>query len=677
MAFEIRAHFYAGLSRVRLDMTVKNPKPAFHRKGAWDLGDPNAIVFKDLSFSVIPKKREPLQGCYVTEKGQAAQKTRGGITVFQASSGGGHWNSTTHVNAGNQVPLAFSGFKVFEDGKMLAHGGRAEPLGAVFTDPLWLSVYCEHFWQNFPTALDLDALGFHIRLFPRYHGDAFELQPGEQKTHTIHLALGQKSLTPLEGCTAPLVPVLSCRDLAERLTNPRPSFTSHQRYEHLIGQVIEGPHSFSAKNETVDEFGWRNFGDVWADHESAYSDTPLVSHYNNQYDLIKGLVIQFMRTGDARWFHLARNMGSHVEDIDIYHTDEDKPQYNRGMFWHTDHHLDAATSTHRTVSSFHQPLKPAGCFGGGPAPDHNYATGLLYLYWLTGETRYKKSVLELAANIIDCFNAPNSFSEMAFNLVKAGIKRIRTGKNKPNPQGEVLRFNGPSRVSGNSLNTLIDAYLLTCERRYLSHAEQVIQTCVSPEDNFEHLALHETETRWMYTVFLLALGRYLDVKYQFGQTDAHFLYSQAVLLRYAAWMAENERPYLDQPEKLEYPTETWAAQDLRKADIFAYAACHAQGLQRQLFIEKSRFFLDDSLLQLSSFESCHFTRPVAILMTNGMPSLELSAGRLSKDMSAVPCPKNGPGPSMHRGKSNFLRNLSGFSLGKEIRWIRVFINSKS
>src|SRR5436853_4454991 len=48
--------------------------------------------------------------------------------------------------------------------------------------------------------------------------------------------------------------------------------------------------------EVIDEYGWRNYGDVWADHEEAYYDgpRPIISHYNNQYDLLHSFLIQFL-----------------------------------------------------------------------------------------------------------------------------------------------------------------------------------------------------------------------------------------------------------------------------------------------------------------------------------------------------------------------------------------------
>ena len=669
--FDVRIHFFAGLSRVRVDLSIKNPYAAIRRGGGWDLGDPHSIYFKDISFYTIPETKTHLSGCYTVDLMKSVIPCRKETVVFQSSSGGKAWRSGNHKNSKNQIPLKFCGFKVFEEGNTVKSGERAEAIGAVKVGKFWISMACQDFWQNFPKAMKIGPTGICLGLFPDCHGDPFELQPGEQKLHTFYLSFDQEPLTPLCGMMAPLIPVLYSRAMVRGMNSPKPVDIHHPPYDNLIQSVLEGPQSFNTKNEQVDEFGWRNFGDVWADHESIYSETPIISHYNNQYDLIKGLVIQFLRTGDTRWFEMAKCMGDHVVDIDIYHTDLDKPQFNKGMFWHTDHHLDAATATHRTISLDHRVHKPPGSFGGGPAPDHNYTTGLLLLYWLTGETRYSEAVLSLTENIIHCINAPNSFSEMAFDWAKLLARKVRGYKTVG--YEDIFRYNGPSRVSGNSLNTLMDAFLLTSDPLYLAYAEDLVQRCVSLEDDFDAMNLKDAERRWMYTIFLQALGRYLEVKHQFGQRDPGFSFAQKVLLRYASWMAEHESPYLSRPDKLKLPTETWAAQDIRKADIFAYAAGHTNGPERELFKEKSRYFLDYALSELASFDTWYFTRPMTIVLTNGMPSLSLLYNKFEMDF-----PKNASGLSEVRKsliKNMILRNLKNFSLKKELKWVQIQLRS--
>src|SRR3954454_21239428 len=93
--------------------------------------------------------------------------------------------------------------------------------------------------------------------------------------------------------------------------------------------------------------------------------------------------------------------------------------------------------------------------------------------------------------------------------------------------------------------------------------------------DIDALDLLDVERRWSYTVFLSALARYLGVKAQTGEVDAAYAYARASLLAFAAWMLDHEVPYFDRPERLEYPTETWAAQEVRKATVPRLAAEHA------------------------------------------------------------------------------------------------------
>src|SRR4029079_4657263 len=94
-------------------------------------------------------------------------------------------------------------------------------------------------------------------------------------------------------------------------------------------------------------------------------------------------------------------------------------------------------------------------------------------------------------------------------------------------------------------------------------------------------------------------------------------YARASLLHYARWMAAHEYPYLDKPEILEYPTETWAAQDIRKSDVFAYAAQHARGDEREQFLERAAFFFDASVSTLERLETRTLRRRFVLLLSKG------------------------------------------------------------
>jgi hypothetical protein len=82
-------------------------------------------------------------------------------------------------------------------------------------------------------------------------------------------------------------------------------------------------------------------------------------------------------------------------------------------------------------------------------------------------------------------------------------------------------------------------------------------------------------------------------------------------------MAEHEYPYLEKPEILEYPTETWAAQDMRKSEIFKYTARHATGAERIRFLERSEFFFRYSTNTLAGMKTRSLARPVVLLLSYG------------------------------------------------------------
>ena len=198
-------------------------------------------------------------------------------------------------------------------------------------------VAVRHFWQNFPKALEAAPDRLTVHLFPRDSADLHELQGGEQKTHVVGVNFGGDKIAerPLDWI---LRPALACAPpdwYAAAKAVPYISQTvdpPDARYEALLSAVIDGPDSFWNKRELIDEYGWRNFGDIYADHEDAFrkNGAPYVSHYNNQYDAIGGA--RGVRTCDARWWQAMDELARHVVDIDLYHSVEDKAAYSGGLF---------------------------------------------------------------------------------------------------------------------------------------------------------------------------------------------------------------------------------------------------------------------------------------------------------------------------------------------------------
>jgi hypothetical protein len=299
-------------------------------------------------------------------------------------------------------------------------------------------------------------------------------------------------------------------------------------------------------------------------------------------------------------------LARHVIDIDIYHTNEDRPAYNHGLFWHTDHYVDAATATHRTYSKVTIEARHTASYGGGPSNEHNYTTGLLHYYYLTGDPLAREAVLGLANWVI-------SMDDGSLSLLGRFDQRP-TGLSSSTVSRE---YHGPGRGVGNSLNALLDAFVLVREAQHLTKAEELIRRCIHPNDAIVQRHLEDVEHRWSYTVFLQVLGKYLDLKVEADDLDYMYSYARASLLHYAAWMLEHEVPYTCVLNRVEIPTETWPAQDIRKSNVFKFAAKYALEPLRSTYLQKAEAFFQACITDLLSFDTCTLTRPVVILMANG------------------------------------------------------------
>jgi hypothetical protein len=619
-----RLEFFAGSAVVRAEFTIHNPRRARHAGGQWPLGDPGSVLIKSAELTLATSR--PIERVRAAiEHGGALDEFALPFDLLQESSGGEHWNSPVHRNRDGVVPLRFRGYRLRAGGAERT-GSRSSPIVVARTSSHPIAVAVPQFWQNFPQSISVEREAIRIGFLPGDSGDLHELQGGERRSWRASVAFDVDRVCdpPLAWCHEPLVlcvpPESCCATGAVPFLTPAGA-DDDPRYLALVDTALDPDLGFAAKGERFDEFGWRHFGDLPADHESAFQppDQPFVSHYNNQYDAVAGFALHFLRTGDRRWFDLMSDLARHVRDIDIYHTTEDKSAYNGGLFWHTYHYVDAGTATHRTY--------PRGIDGGGgPSAEHNYAAGLMLHYFLTGERASRDAAVELGQWVL----AMDDGELTPFRWLASGATGQASATGSPD-------YHGPGRGAANSIAACRTAFRLTGDATYEAKADELIRRCVHPLDDLEALNLLDTERRWYYTVFLQALGAYLAEKHERGERDRMFEYAQASLLHYAEWMAVHERPYLDRPEVLEYPTETWAAQDLRKAEVCWWAAQHASPGERDRFLERARFFHDYAITTLSSMPTRHFTRPLVLVLTNGLRAGR-SPGHIGQGSDGPPLP---------------------------------------
>ena len=613
VSFEATINHFREPRALRLQVTLHNPRRAEHVGGYWDLGDPESFYLRSAYVEISAAIHQDSVIRWTNDLNSAVRRsTNSPWRLIQHSSGGVNWRSSAHVDASGSVPDWPRGYCLMV-GNDITTGLRATPVTCLADADTSVSVACLDFWEKFPSSIEVAGSKIRLALFPK-SSSAHELQPGEQSTRVFWIRVGDGGASPLDlqWVHQPIVAHPTSRTIAdsnclEWFVETSDSSTSDEacrKRDAYLEEMLTGETNFFEKREIADEYGWRNFGDFWADHEEAFSNDPrpVISHYNNQYDLLNGLLRQFLGSGDRRWWQLARPLANHITDIDIYHTTLDRAAYNGGLFWHTAHYRHAFSSSHRTFSR----AMTGGQHrvdGGGPGNEHNYTTGLLLFYLLTGDARARSAVLSLADWVV-------AMDDGEISLL-APLTGARTGKASSTAG---TAYHGPGRGVGNSINALVDAWRLTQLSSYLEKCDELIRRCFHPDDQIAPLDLLNAELRWSYTVALQALMRYVWFVGGDPGRERTVNYARVCVSHYGRWMAAHENLYMAQRDQLEFPTETWPAQDLRKGVTLMLAAQFVTKPDQGRLSKRGAEIFEQALTQLSSYPTRHCTRPNAIVL---------------------------------------------------------------
>jgi hypothetical protein len=494
-----RMHFYVGKAAVRVFYTLHNPAAQQHPGNVWDLGSGGSIMMEDFSI-LLPLAR----GAWDSRVGvEASRPACVASKLYQDSSGGPNWDSANHIDRDYQVPVTFRGYRVYEGGRTVSEGDRAEGWIHVRGRSGGVAAGVRDFWQNFPKALEWDGETLRVGLWPREFAGVHEILGGEQKTHEMLFVFhdaetGDETVERrLKAFERPLYAMPDaaavCATRAFWPTAPidRQRFEMLERTcDTLVEPVGRRQASVITKWDQIDEYGWRHFGDTFADNESSpaemvrdfpkhYFGRQPISHYGNEYDVNYGVLLQGLRRGDPKWMWMADVMCRHYADVCVYHTGADgAAAYRHGPFTHTTHGTAAFRSTHRMY-----PIE-AGKYGlpyssGGPNAGHCYVASLAQHYYLTGDLTSRDAFLEVAGWTVD---SP-WFTQMMM---------------------------GDQRGIGNFLMTHVYAYQLTKDRKYYDAAVKMLDYVREP---FEGLGA---------TLFVKAAGRFLDMKVENGQLDADY-----------------------------------------------------------------------------------------------------------------------------------------------------------
>ena len=636
ITYQIQVEVLFASNSIHIEHTLHNPNAAHHPNGQWDLGDAHSVIVKkwDSSYALNSALLGTAPGDEGVQLAIAVRKhpnedfaTTTQLSLQQLSSGGENFAAKTHVDHTNTV--ATQSEFVLENNAH-SHTKRCHP-----TVKLSYAEHCEfftqaQFWETFPSALNISENSVCFAMIDPALRAYNELQPGEKWTQQQSLETQVPIQQPITITLLPeYVKTTAVLDRFSPLLNS-------SRWQTLLAKGLDPQQGFFAKREQADIYGIRHFGEVYADHETAgYTGEDIfISFYNNQYDPLQGFLTQWLTTGKPEYFSLADELASHINHIDIYHTRLDKPEYCGGLFWHTDHYLPACTASHRTYSKHHTANAyedHAG--GGGPGGQHCYTQGLTLHHLLTGCQKSKESVFSLYEWITHFYESDGTLLGWMLawrNSQYLGFKNIRT-EQYPLDRG-----------TANYVNAVLDMFILTQQDSYLRHAFYIISHTLGPEDNLAQRDLEDVERRWFYTVMLQALGRCHRLLAQEGLAPDFQTFLIHTLIHYGDWMVQHEQPYLNRPEILEYPNQTWSGQDIRKVDILAYLASlntpnapayrsKAQALENQIFSA------------LKESDELHYSRIQALIMQNygGIEAYSTHlATHTEQDKVQKFCPKN-------------------------------------
>jgi len=511
LTYTARIEAFANQSYVRIAVTLENPNAGGRYPNMdsnyWGLGAEGNVLFRELA--LVEKLRlDEFPYVEIGDKGKVLLERLPLVDqayVYQDSSGGGNWYHRNHMNRDLRIPLKFRGYEVAHEGTQVIRDNRFNGW-LDLADIRWgCAVGVRDFWQNFPAALEARHDGtLAVALWPRFSSDDHEIMAGEQKTketlwyfraHPPYARNTMQFITNPLQAWAPAEVYLASGEFGRHVPYDEEHYSGFEWV--CAGAILSERRNFASDREQIDEYGWRNFGDVWAANERDQTGGPrqgelMVSHFNLEYDEGWGMLLQAVRTVDAKpelanaWWEYGRQALLHEADIDFHHSTVEageRPTWAGAKHTHTEHGVEAERSGHaaRPLPHVYGTLRWPWGPGGGPESGHWNDRGIMTAYYLTGNRR---------------------FLDAAMEITKVTAYRIE--------EDDYPQTSKPDRESGHSIQILTDAYLLTWDPRYRKLIDKAVEAAHFDKSEWAKQLPEEMEF-WQLAIYLRAIGRYVDL----------------------------------------------------------------------------------------------------------------------------------------------------------------------
>ncbi|MHB8997321.1 MAG: RIFT barrel domain-containing protein [Armatimonadota bacterium] len=245
------------------------------------------------------------------------------------------------------------------------------------------------FWQMYPRGISAVQNGYQTMILS---GDPYTLYQGQAIWNDFALRFSDDTAQPrtedFEAIANPAVALAEPSYTASTLALCQ-FMPENQAVFPEYEETVEACYTaYMNKREARREYGVQNFGDDT--FEWGYG--PSYTFWSNQeYDHHYGMLLQFLRSGDWRWWEIGDQGARHNRDVDCYHWAPGREHLIGAPHHHNAKHIvEKGWYPDHTVS--------------GSSPSHAWVEGLIAHYFLTGDQRTLETVNGMGDWFVWCVN---------------------------------------------------------------------------------------------------------------------------------------------------------------------------------------------------------------------------------------------------------------------------------
>lgn len=296
-----------------------------------------------------------------------------------------------------------------------AAGARARGWAVVAGAKAGAAVGVREFWQQWPKSIEARDGGITVGLCPELPAGRYDGKPlveenklyyalrrgvhtfkvGVAKTHEIWANFFAGSAAPAglaDFFSAAEEPLLATGEPGYVSGTgaaggfPAADVTKYFGYDAWLERALAG---HLQRRERVREYGMLNYGDWYGERE--------VNWGNLEYDLQYGLLVQYLRTGDRRYFLRGAQAARHHLDVDVVHAVNPLLKNPFGLppkvgeIW-----LHSLNHTGGYYANAPLPVDLTYQMGHSANYGHVWISGDLAYYYLTGDRRAREVALQVA-----------------------------------------------------------------------------------------------------------------------------------------------------------------------------------------------------------------------------------------------------------------------------------------